>query len=320
MVSKSGELQPKPSSGCEGLDLKSIRDDIACPDSDLKASVLAIFLSLLEGYQSIQDAVKEINTLYPTKQPWHDGTETYDTTDFFWALWRAMFSIVRILPYNHPKQELLVEFLVTLSREVMGTATVWGAEMRIWRDLPLLGPCLREEWGYSTLGEDIPTPEESSKWLGLNSFTARLHNESLVDATNLAMYELRTALEEEHPAREVANCKISVASEWIIKSGMKLYSEAPLHKDERWMNPTGPLYDGEAGISRERWQFWKLRFSEVQNKVDKDVAEMAVCAMEKAEKVMRKLKRDLDLSTADETHRPSKSPRVARDSPMSTSW
>lgn len=160
--------------------------------------------------------------------------------------------------------------------------------------------------------------------MGLNSFTARLHNESLlVDATLLAMYELCTALEEEHPAREVANCKISVASEWIIQSGMKLYSEAPLHKDERWMNRTGPLYDGEAGISRERWQFWKLRFSEVQNKVDKDVAEMAqkaVCAMEKAEKVMRKLKRDLDLSTADETHRPFKSPRVARDSPMSTLW
>ncbi|KAN0070846.1 Protein of unknown function (DUF3632) domain containing protein [Elaphomyces granulatus] len=213
-------------------------------------------------------------------------TEDYDTVDFLWTLWGAMFSIVRILPYNHPKQELFVEFLVLLRRGVMGTATVWGAEMRIWRDLPLLGPCLREEWGYSTLGEDIPTPEESSKWLGLNSFTARLHNESLVDATLLAMYELRTALEEEHPAREVADCKISVASEWIIKSGMKLYSEAPLHKDERWMNPTGPLYDGEAGISRERWQFWKLRFSEVKDKVDKDVAEMAqnaVCAMEKVE-------------------------------------
>jgi uncharacterized protein DUF3632 len=91
------------------------------------------------------------------------------------------------------------------------------------------------------LGKNIPTPEESSKWLGLNSFTARLHNESLlVDATLLAMYELCTALEEEHPAREVANCKISVASEWIIQSGMKLYSEAPLHKDERWMNWTGP--------------------------------------------------------------------------------
>jgi hypothetical protein len=185
------------------LDLKSIRDDIACPaDSDLKAGVLTILLSLLEGYQSVQDAVKEVNTLYSTKQPcstkqpWHYGTEAYDTeaydmeaydteaydteaydteaydtVDFLWTLWGAMFSIVRILPYNHPKQELFVEFLVLLRRGVMGTATVWGvcvpyfssshllkfmvrliknlfqAEMRIWRDLPLLGPCLREEWG-----------------------------------------------------------------------------------------------------------------------------------------------------------------------------
>jgi hypothetical protein len=47
------------------------------------------------------------------------------------------------------------------------------------------------------------------------------------------MHELHTALEEGHPAREVANCKISVASEWIIRCGMKLYSEASLHDEER---------------------------------------------------------------------------------------
>ncbi|KAN0072196.1 hypothetical protein V8E54_009925 [Elaphomyces granulatus] len=81
------------------------------------------------------------------------------------------------------------------------------------------------------------------------------------------------------------------------------------------MNVTGPLYDGEPGLCGERWQFWKLQFSKVKDKVDKDVAEMAqqaVGAMEKVEKVTRKHKRDLDLS-ADETHCPSKSPRVARE-------
>jgi Protein of unknown function (DUF3632) len=89
----------------------------------------------------------------------------------------------------------------------------------------------------------ITTPEESSKWFGLNSFTARLHSESLlVDTTHLAMHELHTALEEELPAREAANCKISAASEWIIRSGMKLYSEASLHNEE-------------SRTFRERWQF-----------------------------------------------------------------
>ena len=51
------------------------------------------------------------------------------------------------------------------------------------------------------------------------------------------------------------------------------------------------------GFCRERWQFWKLRFSKVKDEVDKEVAEMAqqaIGAMEKAEKVTRKLKRDLD--------------------------
>jgi len=49
---------------------------------------------------------------------------------------------------------------------------------------------------------------------------------------------------------------------------------------------------------RERWQFWKLRFSRVKDEVDKEVAEQAVCAMEKIEKSMMWLKRALDSSTA----------------------
>src|SRR5712664_2425387 len=126
MVAKSGELQPKPSSGCEGLDLKSIRDNIARPDSGLEAGFLTILLSLLEGHQSIQDAVKEINALYPTMLPWHYGTGTYVTVDFFWTFWGAIFEIVRILPYNHPKQELLIGFIMLLRRRVMGSAPVWG--------------------------------------------------------------------------------------------------------------------------------------------------------------------------------------------------
>ena len=43
------------------------------------------------------------------------------------------------------------------------------------------------------------------------------------------------------------------------------------------MNVTGPLYDGEPGLCGERWQFWKLQFSKVKDKVDKDVAASCRC-------------------------------------------
>jgi hypothetical protein len=64
----------------------------------------------------------------------------------------------------------------------------------------------------------IPSPEESSQWLNLNPFGARLKREGLMHGTLLAVGLLREALEKENTVREIANCDISVASQWIIIS------------------------------------------------------------------------------------------------------
>ncbi|KAN0068825.1 Protein of unknown function (DUF3632) domain containing protein [Elaphomyces granulatus] len=143
-----------------------------------------------------------------------------------------------------------------------------------------------------TVSKDIPSPEECSEWLNLNSFTARLKREGLIHGTRFAMAQLRNALEEENTVREVANCNISVASQWIIRSGVELYREARdggSLSDEPMMKLAGPLYNREPGLCPERWLFWKSRFSMVMNEVDEEVAKMtqqAVGEMERAEKVM----------------------------------
>ena len=52
------------------------------------------------------------------------------------------------------------------------------------------------------------------------------------------------ALENENTVRDVANCNISVASEWIVRTGMQ-YREArngePMLRDDPSMKITGPL-------------------------------------------------------------------------------
>jgi len=148
---------------------------------------------------------------------------------------------------------------------------------------------------------NIPTPKESSEWLNLNSFTARMTSEGLIDGSILGLWVIRFALEEENAAGANANSNISVASEWIIRSGIQLYSEVlhagPLDACQARTTMGGSLYDGEAGFCRERWEFWKLRLSMVnKNDVDEDVAKMAhqaVSAMEDIENIMGK--RDMDL-------------------------
>jgi hypothetical protein len=74
---------------------------------------------------------------------------------------------------------------------------------------------------------------------------------------------------------------------------MQLYRQSrdldagPLDTDRAWLKVAGLLYDGKRGFCRDRWQFWKSRFSKLKGEVDKEVAnvvEQALDAMEKAEK------------------------------------
>ena len=73
----------------------------------------------------------------------------------------------------------------------------------------------------------------------------------------------------------------------MIRSGMRLYSEAltAASPKERWLIRRGPLYNGELNLCRERWEFWKLRFSKVKDEVDEEaskIAQQAISVMEKS--------------------------------------
>jgi len=162
----------------------------------------------------------------------------------------------------------------------------------------MLTTLLRDDWCGP------PTPEKAGEWLNLNSFTARITSEGLIDGSILGLWEIREALEEENSTKAIANCNISVASEWIIRSGTKLYSEvlnaAPLDESEARATMGGDLYKGQAGFCQERWDFWKFRLSMVnKDDVDEDAAKMAqqtVKTMTGIEKAMEK--RDMDLFTS----------------------
>lgn len=65
---------------------------------------------------------------------------------------------------------------------------------------------LREEWFRPTVYGETPSPEESSEWLSLTSFMARMARDGLTDGSPLAIWELRTTLEEENVSEAVAHC------------------------------------------------------------------------------------------------------------------
>jgi len=89
----------------------------------LRSKVLEILIPLLQSTnenQSIRNAVGEINKLYPLKIK--DFPEADEPDDFLWVFYALLFKIVRRIPYNHPKQERLIDFLMK-----------WQINLLLWR-------------------------------------------------------------------------------------------------------------------------------------------------------------------------------------------
>lgn len=118
-----------------------------------------------------------------------------------------------------------------------------------------------------------------SEWLNLNSFIARLFNLKGERFGNFAIWELRNGLEEDASdagSAAVANARVRIASEWVRRSGVRLWNESVQCtfsneiEDRTHGSPYrgGPLFSGTRGFNLERWGFWKRRLVELRKDID----------------------------------------------------
>lgn len=146
-----------------------------------------------------------------------------------------------------------------------------------------------------------PTPYSAQQWISLNSYAARLLELRLGYWTRLAVWALMKALEQPPEAyRSSLNCAVAAAAEWIIHSGFFIFErlielgtdgisgERTGEGDESRRVSIGPLFKGKAGLTMERWQFWKQRFGEVGNLLDAQVKTKAIKAQMSMEKIEQK--------------------------------
>jgi hypothetical protein len=108
-------------------DLEPLKNNIPNVLPRLQSKVLEIFIPLLQSTnenQSIRNAVGEINKLYPLKIK--DFPEADEPDDFLWVFYAVLFRIVRRIPCNHPKQERLINFLMTLRKTANEPLTLEG--------------------------------------------------------------------------------------------------------------------------------------------------------------------------------------------------
>ncbi|KAB8259245.1 hypothetical protein BDV32DRAFT_59714 [Aspergillus pseudonomiae] len=203
--------------------------------------------------------------------------------NLLWQFWTIVINIAKQIPCDSPSQERLVELVKALTEIPPTTIQIWGNDTKLWADLPLLGPEMREAWNLIPTGNEAE--EKIKEWISLNSFVARLLSLGLAPWINLAVWALRDALEEESSGRKV-ECDIAVAREWFNHGGPVLRQQtmAAENKEERIM-AGGSLYQGPAKLCPERWKFWKERLSQMSDQGGDvgQVASTAKTAMERLE-------------------------------------
>ena len=148
--------------------------------------------------------------------------------------------------------------------------------------------------------EDGPrTPEKlvrHEEWVNLNAFLARITAGQVVDMKHMAIWTLRSALEDEMWNRQFPAAMSSVglthkttihildgllpgAVQWILLAGRVVHNA---EDDYGTIAHGGDLFTGKEGFSRERWDFWMTRFRWVQeqSELDQETRDLASKAVE----------------------------------------
>ncbi|KAF7177977.1 hypothetical protein CNMCM7691_006617 [Aspergillus felis] len=231
------------------------------------------------------EAAQAIHALTPKAGSTQE--ENPDLEDFLWSTWGTIIEIAKQINGNHPSQDRLVDLIYALTELPPTTVSIWGSETRLWNDLPILGPSLRESWNPPayTKSDD----QGITEWINLQAFTARLMSKCDPSISLLGVWSLRSGLEEELSDTELKG-EGAAAAMWMVYGGEILFSQLANgvqdEERERLMKP-GTLYSGQGQLCLERWQFWKQRFGEIseQIQVDDETKWVIQLAKEKMERI-----------------------------------
>ncbi|KAK0129763.1 hypothetical protein ONS96_000318 [Cadophora gregata f. sp. sojae] len=179
--------------------------------------------------------------------------------------WRTIIEVAS--KTEHQSQEPLIEVLKAVQQQQFSneerskTITIWGSQVKLWEDMPLLGASLRSAWNRapnSGSKDDFSTTE----WTNLNAFVARLTALSLslsipaFDFSLYAIWTMRSAFE----TGEANIAAVEAAKLWFLYAGDAIEQlsrdgksfEGPIAKagekyaDREW-----------TGFSEERLTVWK---------------------------------------------------------------
>ncbi|KAK2590956.1 hypothetical protein QQS21_011352 [Conoideocrella luteorostrata] len=266
------------------IDVKSVSQD---PDSKHEPQIISVLSNAINNLSptelSAETTAGEIDKLYPS--------DAAAAEDWLWSFWTILVGVAKKIPADDARLQLLVMMIQKLKTKRDEGVEMWGQKTRVWSELPMLGPVMRDAWNLSpdfdASDDDNKTIEE---WISLNSFAARLYGASLQDWHNFAIWELRSGLEETPEDRPNAkDTRIATAYEWIVHAGKELHKQGQEVKkldamETRALKPGSLFKSDNSGLTNERWNFWKERIGALGGSAGSGAAK------EKAQKAVEMMK------------------------------
>ncbi|KAJ5970270.1 uncharacterized protein N7479_000188 [Penicillium vulpinum] len=258
--------------------MASITDDIFAPQ-------LAILEDLFSDSVSAQQAAEYLASISLADDLEPEGGIT--------SLWRLIFKCAYKFPEHHDK---LANMLVRLSKlpnaKSSNGESILLYNMQVWKDLPMLGWQVRDEWN-ATVPAGPPESRQNaiSRIINRDKFTAGLMatKEPVFAYSWFALITLRDTLEtpEQSSARNL-EALIPAAAAWISILGAEIYQWN--EEFDGALGRGGPLWKGQHGFCKERWQFWKERFGELAV-IEVEIGDEVRTAAKNAKQIMEEVEK-----------------------------
>ncbi|KAG6020910.1 hypothetical protein E4U41_002684 [Claviceps citrina] len=266
------------------IDVASVSKD---SESKHEPQIVAVLSNAINSLPPSEDSAEktagEIDELYPD--------DAKEAEDWLWSFWTIFVGVAKKIPADDERQQLLALTVAKLKERRDQEVEMWGQKTRVWTELPMLGPIMRDAWNLSPDFDGSENDTSSiQEWISLNSFAARLYGLSLQDWHNFAIWELRSGLEETPEDRPNAkDTRIATAYEWIAHAGKQLHRKGTeVNKldamETRALKPGNLFKSDQSGLTVERWNFWRGRIGVL------GAGAGSGAAKEKAQKTLEKMK------------------------------
>lgn len=278
-------------------------------DIELKLfDILATYLPQ-DSVLSSQDAAEQINSLFPNNRPGDDEKESPGS--FLSEFWDLMFRIGYQLDYQDVPMQRFISLIKAL-RQLPSEITLENGS-RVWQDLPDLPIYLTERWhsklprhsdsslpvvlirrlyrgcdfqdrcshclclGLEPL-EYMPGAEKLHRWKNLNGLIAHLTNEEIYGGLYRALTSISMSLEsdDKKTIKTIVASLVPTAAIWFVLCGPKIYNACQEEKCKD-SDVRGKLWRGTPGYSKERWDFWRSRFTELSTHPEAEVETKDAC-------------------------------------------